>query len=96
MTVHEIIKQTEAFTTEQKQQLGYYFLISTLKEDKRDSLMQLFYNINLYTPENFETENTDNKLDNNKKQRKLGFLKGVEYYIADDFDAPLDDLKDYM
>ncbi|OQX97144.1 MAG: hypothetical protein B6I24_09800 [Bacteroidetes bacterium 4572_128] len=31
-----------------------------------------------------------------RKKRKLGFLKGVEYYIAEDFDAPLDDLKDYM
>ena len=92
MTVSEIIKQTETFTTEQKQQLGYYFLISTLKKDKRDNLMQLFhYSINFNN-----TVNANNKLDNNKKQRKLGFLKGVEYYIADDFDAPLDDLKDYM
>ena len=31
-----------------------------------------------------------------KKVRKAGFAKGTITYIADDFDAPLDDLKDYM
>ena len=28
--------------------------------------------------------------------RKAGFGKGLITYMADDFDAPLDDLKDYM
>jgi len=30
-----------------------------------------------------------------KKQRKFGCVKG-DYWMADDFDAPLDDFKDYM
>ena len=30
-----------------------------------------------------------------KKDRKLGILKG-QYSIPDDFDEPLDDLKEYM
>jgi hypothetical protein len=30
-----------------------------------------------------------------KKERKLGILKG-KYSIPDDFDEPLDDLKEYM
>jgi hypothetical protein len=30
-----------------------------------------------------------------KKERKLGILKG-QYSIPDDFDEPLDDLKEYM
>jgi len=42
MTVQQIIKQTETFTPEQKQQLAYYFLFSTLNEDKKQNLLQLF------------------------------------------------------
>lgn len=30
-----------------------------------------------------------------KKERPLGMFKG-KIHVADDFDAPLDDLKDYM
>jgi hypothetical protein len=30
-----------------------------------------------------------------KKQREFGCVKG-DYWMADDFDAPLDDFKDYM
>lgn len=30
-----------------------------------------------------------------KKQREFGCVKG-DYWMADDFDAPLEDLKDYM
>ncbi|RLD75818.1 MAG: DUF2281 domain-containing protein [Bacteroidetes bacterium] len=37
----------------------------------------------------------DNRKDETK-ERELGFLMGVEYFIADDFDEPLDDFKEYM
>jgi hypothetical protein len=30
-----------------------------------------------------------------KKERQFGCVKG-DYWMADDFDAPLDDFKDYM
>ena len=30
------------------------------------------------------------------KKRKAGTMKGLVAYMADDFDAPLDDFKDYM
>ena len=30
-----------------------------------------------------------------RKRRKVGSVKG-DYWMADDFDAPLDDFKDYM
>ncbi len=30
------------------------------------------------------------------KKRKFGSMKGLVKYIADDFDAPLEDFKDYM
>ncbi|KAA9346737.1 DUF2281 domain-containing protein [Larkinella humicola] len=30
------------------------------------------------------------------KERKFGTMKGLVTYMADDFDAPLDDFKDYM
>ncbi len=31
-----------------------------------------------------------------KKDRKFGSMKGLVVHIADDFDAPLEDFKDYM
>ncbi|CAN5312864.1 hypothetical protein BH10ACI3_BH10ACI3_23350 [soil metagenome] len=31
-----------------------------------------------------------------KPKRRFGSMKGLVEYIADDFDAPLDDLKEYM
>lgn len=31
-----------------------------------------------------------------KKERKFGSMKGLVVHIAEDFDAPLDDFKDYM
>jgi len=31
-----------------------------------------------------------------KKTRKLGTLQGTVLFMASDFDAPLDDLKEYM
>jgi len=31
-----------------------------------------------------------------KKKRQAGALKGMLVYMADDFDAPLKDFKDYM
>jgi prevent-host-death family protein len=31
-----------------------------------------------------------------KGKRKLGFAKGLITYIAPDFDAPLDDFREYM
>jgi hypothetical protein len=34
--------------------------------------------------------------DNAPKQRKAGALKGFITYMAEDFDAPLEDLKEYM
>ncbi|MEO6589642.1 MAG: DUF2281 domain-containing protein [Pyrinomonadaceae bacterium] len=31
-----------------------------------------------------------------KMERKFGSMKGLVVHIADDFDAPLEDFKDYM
>ena len=31
-----------------------------------------------------------------KPKRRFGSMKGLVEYIADDFDAPLDDFKEYM
>jgi hypothetical protein len=34
--------------------------------------------------------------DNGKPNRQAGTMKGLVKYMAPDFDAPLDDFKDYM
>lgn len=33
---------------------------------------------------------------NRPTKRRFGSMKGLVEYVADDFDAPLDDLKEYM
>jgi len=45
-----------------------------------------------------EIENMISKIQEkkSKKKRKAGCMKGFVTYIADDFDAPLDDFKQYM
>lgn len=36
------------------------------------------------------------KIDDAKKDRKFGSMKGLVVKIADDFNEPLEDFKDYM
>ncbi len=43
MTTQDIIRQTKSFTTEQKQELAYYFLLSTMSEAKRKEFANLFH-----------------------------------------------------
>jgi hypothetical protein len=42
------------------------------------------------------TTTTDKPVEGKKLKREFGSLKGFITYIADDFDAPLEDFKDYM
>ncbi len=46
MTTQDIIKQTESFTIDQKQQLAYFLLFSTISEDKKQDFMHLFHSKN--------------------------------------------------
>ena len=100
MTLQQIIKQTETFTTDQKQQLGYYFLYSTLNEDKKNNLMQMFLNIKDIDFEKKIIADNEKSIELSNQSEKetpvLGVFKGMVEYMADDFDAPLDDLKEYM
>jgi len=58
MTLQEIIQETTCLTDDQKQQLAYYILFSTLKKDNRNNLMQLFFhNTDFDIPSNFSEEN---------------------------------------
>ena len=60
MTVQQIIKQTENFTVEEKQELGYYFLFSTIDRNKKNNIMQLFhYNSDFNTSNHKSEENID-------------------------------------
>jgi len=94
MTVKDTIKQARYFTKEQKQQIGYYYLLSALKEDNEqdNDLLKLFdIKINFNT---LEIENKKNKeidqllkntdvLNNNKKpldnfMKSKGILKDID------------------
>ena len=90
MTVEQIIKQTETLTKDQKQQLAFYILFSTMSEDKRSDLLQLFFYEN-----NFDSL----KISKDKKKQKEKPVFGIfkdKLKTPDNFNEPLEDLKDYM
>lgn len=67
----------------------------TLAEHKLDVIRQID---ELSEESLLEVEKLIKKLKNKKKSRKdfIGCMQGLVVYMADDFDAPLDDFKDYM
>ena len=92
MTIQTIIEESKKLTKEQKQQLGYYFLFSTLNEDNRNNLMQFFqYSFNL--PEIKIKEDLNQTI---KTKPIFGILKGGIKFMASDFDDTLEDFNDYM
>jgi len=98
MTTEQIIKQVETLSPDEQKSLISYFILRFLNPDK-NNLMQLFqYNTDFDISKYFTNENIDkskDQLGQTKEDRKPGFLKG-KFYMADDFDAPLEDFKDYM
>ena len=63
-------------------------LTITILEPKARKLLDDSASLNLIKVQ----ENKDPK----RKPRKFGSMKGLVIHIADDFDAPLEDFKDYM
>ncbi len=63
-------------------------LTVTILEPKAKKLLEDLASLNLI--EFQETEKPK------RKPRKFGSMKGLVIHIADDFDAPLEDFKDYM
>ena len=63
-------------------------LTVTILEPKAKKLLEDLASLNLIKVQ--ETENPK------RKPRKFGSMKGLVIHIADDFDAPLEDFKDYM
>jgi Protein of unknown function (DUF2281) len=60
----------------------------TILEPKAKRLLDDLANLNLIK---LHTESKPKK-----KERKFGSMRGLVVKIADDFDAPLEDFKDYM
>ena len=68
-------------------------LIDKLPADKKKVVEDLIF----VMAEDTKTENHQDNINNKPKlKREFGGLKGFVTYMADDFDAPLDDFKDYM
>ena len=63
-------------------------LTVTILEPKAKKLLNDLANLNLIKVQESEKPT--------KKNRKFGSMKGLVKHIADDFDAPLEDFKDYM
>ncbi|MGM9507638.1 DUF2281 domain-containing protein [Larkinella sp. GY13] len=68
-------------------QVGFEELLQAVKKlsPKEKQALQTV----LFTETTLEPQGTG-------KERKLGTMKGLVTYMADDFDAPLDDFKDYI
>ena len=95
MTLTETIKQTDKMNRQEFQILFFHMLTKASTKYKKYHLLENFMKSTEPIRE-YDLEKENEKILQEKKERKLGFLKGTEYYIAEDFDAPLDDLKDYM
>jgi len=99
MTIEQIIKETEKLTDEQKQQLIYYFLISTLDKDKKNDLIQFLFHEDIITIKDIVSENIEKfgeEFNQIKKEIPVfGVFKG-KLQTPDDFNEPLVDFKDYM
>ncbi len=83
MTKQDIIRQTKSFTIEQKQELAYYFLLSTISEEKRKEFANLL---------NYKDNITEVRQD----KRKLEIFPTGTFIMNDDFNAPLEDFAEYM
>ena len=101
MTYQEVIEQSKTFTIQQRRDLAYFLLYPTLQK-KEKTLFDNFFDVKIDLEKLKENKQ---KNISDKKTRKEGFLKekpvfgcmkGMVEYMADDFDAPLDDLVDYM
>ena len=57
-------------------------------EPKAKKLLEDLANLNLIKFQEVEKPK--------RKKRKFGSMKGLVKHITDDFDAPLEDIKDYM
>lgn len=60
----------------------------TILEPKVKKLLEDLANLNLIKLQKAEKSE--------RKPRKFGSMKGLVKHIAEDFDAPLEDFKDYM
>ncbi|MCD9186449.1 MAG: DUF2281 domain-containing protein [Pyrinomonadaceae bacterium] len=60
----------------------------TILEPKAKQLLDDLANLNLIKVQKIEKPK--------RKKRKFGSMKGLVKHIAEDFDAPLEDFKDYM
>jgi len=95
MTIEQIIKETEILSESEQKTLLSYYIIRYLKPDSSD-LIKLFLNAD-YSPfikkETTATKINKNYLKNGKPQS--GIFKG-KLHTPDDFNEPIEDLKEYM
>ena len=82
MTVQQIIKETETLTPNEQQNLLFYFLYSTLKDEKQKEFFKLI-----------NKKEVNKKI---KPKFTFGMMKGLVKYMLADFDEPLNEFKEYM
>ena len=91
MTLQETLKQTESMTKQDFETLFFHVLrIASTKYNISFAPNKLIPSQNLTQEKDFEKENVI------KKEKPVFGIWKNEISISDDFDAPLDDFKDYM
>ena len=72
-------------------------MIEKLPEDKKQAVEKLVHTLSAETVSNLVNNEAIAKPDALTKERMhFGDLKGFVTYMAEDFDEPLEDFKDYM
>ena len=71
-------------------------LIKQLPADKKKAVEDLVFTLASESGLNITQNSGIHDSSDKKEKMKFGDLKGFVTYIADDFDEPLDDFKEYM
>lgn len=75
--------------------MPYEAFIKAIKALPSESYLKLSEYVNFLTYK-FSSDKASSEPEPEKGKRKIGGLKGSLKYMADDFDASLDDFKEYM
>jgi hypothetical protein len=87
--VAQILAQADKMTLSEKRNLFWVML----EKFRQESIFGYQY---IYISETPSFLISFKEYKTTKPRRKLGIWEGTDYFIAPDFDAPLNDLADYM
>ncbi len=70
-------------------------IIENTKALKKEDFLIYIFKLQKFAKKEYDLNIFLDNFNKNKKKREPGFLKG-EFYMSEDFDAPMEDFKNYM